>query len=88
MGKWIPNPATLTEPRRKLLLVSNWEKQLSTGNTGKKKAFNQLKHSLTIIQTLGYYEPKDRTQVVADASPVGLGAVLIQYDSKGSFDQF
>lgn len=29
---------------------------------------------------LGYYDPKDRAQVVADASPVGLGAVLVQYD--------
>lgn len=29
--------------------------------------------------TLGYYNVNDRTQVVADASPVGLGAVLIQF---------
>lgn len=29
--------------------------------------------------TLGYYNVKDRTQVVADASPIGLGAVLMQF---------
>ena len=57
-------------------MTGNWEEEQS-------KAFNQLKHALNNIQTLGYYDPKDETQVVADASPVGLGAVLIQYDSKG-----
>lgn len=34
---------------------------------------------MTKENTLGYYCVNDRTQIVADASPVGLGAVLIQF---------
>lgn len=32
---------------------------------------------------LGYYDVNDRTQLIADASPVGLGAVLIQINDSG-----
>ncbi|CAH2008502.1 unnamed protein product [Acanthoscelides obtectus] len=42
-----------------------------------KCSFNLLKECLCKIKSLGYYDPKDRTQVIADASPVGLEAVLI-----------
>lgn len=85
VGKWIPNLATLTEPIRKLLrqklsknanITEFWQNEQI-------RAFEDLKNCLSEIPTLGYYDPQDRTQVVADASPVGLGAVLIQYDDKG-----
>lgn len=85
VGKWIPNLSTLTEPIRRLLknkinknskITAYWLNEQSV-------AFNKLKQSLTKIPTLGYYDPKDRTQIIADASPVGLGAVLIQYDETG-----
>lgn len=32
---------------------------------------------------LGYYDVNDRTQLIVDASPVGLGAVLIQINNLG-----
>lgn len=32
------------------------------------------------IKTLGYYNQKDETELYVDASPNGLGAVLVQYD--------
>ncbi|CAK1599301.1 unnamed protein product [Parnassius mnemosyne] len=85
VGKWIPNLSTLTEPIRQLLrkkmhknanIITFWKKEHST-------AFDELKNCLSKIPTLGYYDPNDRTQVIADASPVGLGAVLIQYDDNG-----
>lgn len=46
-------------------------------------AFKQLKKTLTNIRTLDYYDVNDKTQVITDASPVGLGAVLVQIDSRG-----
>lgn len=34
---------------------------------------------------LGYYDPKDETFVIADGSPVGLGAVLVQRRTSGEY---
>lgn len=34
------------------------------------------------IKTLGYYSRDDETELYVDASPHGLGAVLVQYDAK------
>lgn len=85
VGKWIPNLATLTEPIRQVLrqklnkhadITSFWKKE-------QKQAFVDLKKSLSEIPTLGYYNPNDKTRIIADASPVGLGAILIQFDSSG-----
>ncbi|XP_043471652.1 uncharacterized protein K02A2.6-like [Leptopilina heterotoma] len=85
VGKWIPNLATLTEPIRQVLrqklnkhadITCFWKKE-------QKQAFVDLKKSLSEIPTLGYYNPNDKTRIIADASPVGLGAILIQFDSSG-----
>jgi hypothetical protein len=42
------------------------------------KSFNQLKQSLIDASNLSYFDLNAETQVIADASPVGLGAVLVQ----------
>ncbi|CAK1581829.1 unnamed protein product [Parnassius mnemosyne] len=57
-------------------IITFWKKEHST-------AFDELKNCLSKIPTLGYYDPNDHTQAITDASPVGLGAVLIQYDDNG-----
>lgn len=85
INKWIPNMATVTEPLKQLLRKkfgknANIEDFWSTEQD---RSFSLLKDALTKIQTLGYYDVQDKTQVVADASPVGLGALLIQIDAKG-----
>lgn len=85
VGKWIPNLATLTEPIREILRkkLHKHADIFSFWTVKQQRAYDQLKQCLSKIDTLGYYDPDDRTQVIADASPVGLGAVLIQYDSTG-----
>lgn len=80
VGKFIPNLATLTEPLRRLIKTGVpfiWGQEQS-------EAYSELKKCLTANTTLGYYNTRDHTQLVADASPIGLGAVLIQFDEKGS----
>lgn len=71
--------ATLTNPLRNLTKkdsIFDW-------NQEEQNAFENLKGCLSGELVLGYYSVKDRTQVYADASPVGLGAVLIQINEKG-----
>ncbi|KAM8707647.1 hypothetical protein ACLKA7_014733 [Drosophila subpalustris] len=69
--------ATVSEPLRQLTKKGtsfSWKPEHA-------RAFETLKHSLISDMTLGYYDVKCRTQVIADASPVGLGAVLIQFQN-------
>nr|CAH7742649.1 unnamed protein product [Callosobruchus chinensis] len=87
VGKLIVNVATLTEPLRKILRLKlgknannekSWKEEQS-------RAFMTLKEAL--INTLGYYDPKDKTQVIADASPMCLGGsyysiIIVALDKK------
>lgn len=75
VGKFIPNLATLTEPLRALTKKDTtfaWKEP-------QQMAFQTLKNSLTNDMALGFYDVQDRTQVYADASPVGLGAILVRF---------
>lgn len=83
LHKWVPDLATLTEPLRKILRLKLSKTAKIEDHWGQEQTvtFKKLKTVLSNIKTLGYYDPKDRTQVFADASPVGLGAVLIQHSS-------
>lgn len=85
VGKWIPDLATITEPLKELLRNKNAKNSDIQEEWGQKQedAFNHLKTVLTNVANLGYYNVNDRTVVIADASPVGLGAVLVQVDNKG-----
>ncbi|KAL9962009.1 hypothetical protein ACROYT_G031061 [Oculina patagonica] len=62
------------EPLRQLTrkgVAFKWDKD-------QQKAFKTLKERLASAETLAYYDKDARTRVIADASPVGLGAVLAQ----------
>lgn len=74
VGRFIPDLATLTDPLRQLIRKDvdfEW-------SAIQQEAFERIK--TTVFSCLGYFNPKRRTRLIADASPVGLGAVLIQFD--------
>jgi hypothetical protein len=75
-SRFIPNLATISQPLRELTKASipwTWEKR-------HKLALQQLKQSISAQCTMAYFNPEKETEVIVDASPVGVGAMLIQYD--------
>ena len=78
-GRFIPDLATISEPLTRLTKAGTpfvfGEEQ--------NQAFAELKKRLTNSETLGYFDKDAPTQVIADASPVGLGAVLTQISKDG-----
>ena len=73
-ARFIPELATTAEPLRRVTRQNvpfMWNKE-------QQDAFDDLKRKITNAETLAYFDPDAKTQVIADASPVGLGAVLIQ----------
>lgn len=55
----------------------NWSKE-------HEQDFTRLKQRLAHLPTLSYFDPGRRTRLIADASPVALGAVLLQFDTEGN----
>ena len=78
-GRFIPDLATVSEPLRRL--TKSGTPFVFVGE--QKKAFQELKERLACAETLGYFDKDAPTQVIADASPVGLGAVLTQKQKNG-----
>ena len=77
-AQFISSLATKAEPLRRLTQKNThfvWGKD-------QRKAFEELKNSLTDVDTLAYFNPALKTGVAADASPVGLGAVLLKEHDK------
>lgn len=80
VGKFIPDLGTTTDFLRKLTKVDckfDWTEE-------HEQHFNTLKRSLSSVPTLAYFDPVKRTRLVADASPVALGAVLLQFDDQSN----
>ncbi|KAL1021685.1 hypothetical protein UPYG_G00016520 [Umbra pygmaea] len=77
-SRFISQFATRSEPLRRL---TRKETKFDFGPE-QKKAFQDLKDELARAGTLAYFDKEAPTKVIADASPVGLGAVLVQ-DQKG-----
>lgn len=78
VGKFNPHMGTYTEPLRKLLKKNArflWGME-------QEKAFGRLKELLTVAPTLGYFDAAAPTYLVADASPFGIGAILLQKQDK------
>ncbi|XP_044753909.1 uncharacterized protein K02A2.6-like [Coccinella septempunctata] len=78
LGKFIPDLGTTTEPLRRLIR----ENQKFEWCQVQQESFNKLKKSLATLPILSYFDPQLRTRLVADASPVALGAVLLQFNEQ------
>ena len=80
-GRFIENLSTVEEPLRTLTRKNvNWH-----WGTDQENSFKELKQKLTSANSMAYFNPTAYTQVIVDASPVGLGAILTQEQSDGSF---
>ena len=73
-ARFIPSFATVAEPLRRLTK----EGELFEFGPEQQTALKELKKRLAHAETLGYFDKDAKTRIVADASPVGLGAILIQ----------
>ena len=77
-SRFIQDFATKAEPLRKLIrknAVWKWNQQ-------EEKAFKTMKNAVLNHSTNTYFDPSRKTELIADASPVGLGCVLIQKDEE------
>lgn len=79
MNKYIQNLATLDEPLRKL---TQQAVKFQWGET-EQKSFDAIKKALLETVKLGYFNVKDATSLIVDASPVALGAILVQTNDVG-----
>ena len=72
--RFMPDLSTVSAPLRQL--TKNGEPFVR--DQEEQKSFDELKKRLASAETLGYFDKNAHTKVIADASPVGLGAVLVQ----------
>jgi transposase InsO family protein len=74
LARFIPNLSSLSEPLRKL---THKAAKFDFGKS-QVEAFNKLKEILASPKVLGFFDADAETKLIVDASPVGLGAVLVQ----------
>ena len=73
-ARFIPDFATTADPLRRLARKGEpfmWGKE-------QEKSFQKLKGQVASAPVLAYFDKDAHTRVIADAGPVGLGAVLVQ----------
>ncbi|XP_052809099.1 uncharacterized protein K02A2.6-like [Mya arenaria] len=75
-SRFIRNYANITEPLRKLTKKdAEWKWDKSEQN-----AFEMLQKELSSETVMCFYDPREETQIMTDASPVGLSAIMTQND--------
>lgn len=76
-ARFIPNFSTISEPLRRLTKKDTefvWQ-------VTQQQAFENLKSAIVTAPVLGFYDKNADTVLVTDASPVGIAAVLVQYQA-------
>ena len=74
VSRFIPNYATITTPLRLLTRQDTpwkWEQE-------EQRALDKLKEALVGDQVMSYFDPRKKTEIIVDASPAGLGGLLVQ----------
>ena len=74
VSRYIPDYVTITAPLR---LLTKQETPWQWADE-QQKAFYKLKDTLTKNHVVSYFNPRLKTEVIVDASPVGLGGLLVQ----------
>jgi hypothetical protein len=76
-SRFLPDLATIAEPLRALTAkCAKWE-----WNDSHQRALDEIKNRLTSDTIMTYFDPNMPTELIVDASPVGLGAILTQRTS-------
>ena len=71
---FIPDLATISQPLRELTKASvKW-----SWGEAQRQALQEIKEKLSADCTMAYFDPNRDTEIVVDASPVSLGAILKQ----------
>ena len=74
VSRFIPNYASITSPLRELTrLDTPW-----TWNQRHEHAFQNLQQVLASTQVMEYFNTNKPSEIIVDASPTGLGAILTQ----------
>ena len=74
VSRFIPGYAKLTAPLRNLTKQGvGWK-----WTENEQVAFDNLKETLTGDKVVTYFGPRKKMEIVVDASPVGLGGILMQ----------
>ncbi len=76
---FIPGFSTMVKPLQELTTsATTWK-----WNDKAEKVLEELKESLSAACVISYYDQQKETQVLVDASPVGLGVILTQKNKAG-----
>lgn len=78
VGRFVPNLASKTDPLRNLLRTGTSFKW----DNAHQIAFESIKAAISSVDFLGFFDPKDTSFLIVDASPTGLGAVLLQENDR------
>ena len=75
-ARYLPNYATLSEPLRRLTRKGepwHWTSE-------QELALSKIRQALVAKQVMSYFDINKDTEILVDAGPLGLGAVLVQHE--------
>jgi hypothetical protein len=77
--EYVPEYAIITAPLRDLIKKS----VAFIWNHTHQRAFGQIKNNLTHAPTMAYFDPKKRSLLIADGSPLGMCGISAQREKSG-----